>query len=188
MTFLQPNTVQCSGNHIELFDRFGVLAFERQCDLQELIQGEDWNLDINKGEITFGKKIRAEIQLIGSFAQSNKSWLWSWANEESDVPQSRLLQSLRLKEIGESNGIPQFTTPCFDTEKIVGHLFAMIASGLFGASGYYPAGFGNGHVFATISSPQIDEFSSSRNHVIPSIFSQFISITSSNRVMKRLSF
>jgi len=172
--FIPPDDVQFSGDHKDLLDRFGVMAFERQCVLTELIHGLPWNLDAVGGEISFGDKIRAEIQLIGSFAKEDQSWMWAWANEDSSHPPSLLLQSLRMKEIGESNGSLQLTTPLFGAAEIVGHMFSLIASGMFGADGYYPANYGQGFLFVTLSSPQIEEVAASRQHLVPNVFSQFI--------------
>jgi hypothetical protein len=131
-------------------------------------------MSIDAGEITFGD-LRAQVQLIGSFAASSQSWMWAWANEQSEIPQSFLMQSLRLKEIGQANNIVQFTTPCFESNEKIGHIFSMIASGLFGASGFYPADYGEGTLFVTLYSPQIEDFLASRTHVYSLIFSQFIS-------------
>jgi hypothetical protein len=173
--FIPPQDVHYPGDHTALLDRFGASAFERQCDLLDLIHGLSWDADLQSGVITFGDKIRAEFQLIGSFAKEDQSWMWSWANEGSEHPTALLLQSQRMKEIGESNGIPHFTTPLFDAAELVGHMLALIASGMFGADGYYPASYGQGILFVTLSSPQIEEFIASRKHIISLVFSQFIS-------------
>lgn len=174
MPFLNPLEVRYSGNHQEMLDQFGMIAFDRQMTLQECIRSKPWNFEIDSGVITFGNDIRAEAQLIGSYSQSDGSWMWAWANEESQFPPELLKLCNRMKEIGRENGIDQFTVPLIETDERLGHFFSMIASGLFGASAYYPADTGNGFLFTAISSPEIDAFAAAEPECILTRFPQFI--------------
>ncbi len=175
MAFISPTKVDFSGNFQSLLDQYGAVAFDRQYDLLEYVQGESWGFDMDSGILSFGQKLKAPTQLIGSFSYTQDSWLWGWGNTASGFPESLTTQSLRMKELGEKNNIEQFVNRSFDTDESQGHIFAMIAAGLFGASAYYPADYGEGYLFMTLESPELDEFAAGQSPRILTVFPQFIS-------------
>ncbi len=175
MAFISPSDVQFIGNYQDLLDRYGAVAFDRQHDLLEFIQGQSWGFDMDSGMLSFGEKLKAPAQLIGSFSYTQDSWLWGWANTGSGIPESLTVHSLRMKEIGEQNSIEQLVNSGFDTDEMQGHIFAMIGAGLFGASAYYPADYGEGYLFMTLESPELDKYAAAQPPRILTAFPQFIS-------------
>ena len=175
MAFISPASVDFTGDCQSLLDRFGAIAFDRQHDLLEYVQGESWGFDMDSGVLSFGQKLKAPAQLIGSYSYTQASWLWGWGNSASSIPESLTVQCLRMKELGERNNIEQFVNRSFDADETQGHIFAMIAAGLFGASAYYPEDYGEGYLFMTLKSSELDAYAATQPSRILTVFPRFIS-------------
>src|SRR4051812_5614895 len=69
---------------------------ENQARLLDGLAEFDWGLDLDTGLLTFtstrgGRELaRYPVQLIGSSSESSNTWLWAWANVESDLPPALL--------------------------------------------------------------------------------------------------
>lgn len=166
--------VPCN-NEQELLERFGGIAFEKQSDLASVIGEQDWKIDVNNGQIIFGEDIVLPIQIIGSFSHAAKTWLWAWANTQASIPPALLEHSLAMKQYGATHGIKLFTDGGFDADKEELHLFGMIASGMFNASGYYLADYGAGTMLLTVKSDIVDQLEQDQHHRILTFFPQLIS-------------
>ncbi|MDJ0365584.1 hypothetical protein QMK33_10495 [Hymenobacter sp. H14-R3] len=140
----------------ELLERYAALAYDRQTDLHEVIGDNDWNADMNLGTISFGPQLVFPIQVLGTFSHVAETWLWAWADAQSNLPPQLLSQAQQLREYGEQHGIELLTAPDFDATTQDLHVIGSIASGMFGASGYYLANYGQGTLVVTIKSEQID--------------------------------
>jgi hypothetical protein len=159
----------------ELIERYGGIAWEKQSALHDVIGNNSWNVDIKKGEISFGPDLNFPIQILGTFSHSSQSWLWAWANTKSGLSDTITKHSLQLKQYGEINGIGLLQNNEFDASKSDLHLIGMIASGMFDASGYYIADYGQGAMVVTIKSNQIDKNRKDNHHSILITFPQLIS-------------
>lgn len=136
----------------ELLEQNAALSYEKQFNFGDLIGSNPWQFDMSKGEISFGNKLFFPVQIIGSISFNDNSWMWGWANSQSNIPENLLTQSYLLKKIGEEKGIEEFTNPHFCTDAQFDHQVGMIASGLFKSSCYYSANYGNGSLVCTINS------------------------------------
>ena len=159
----------------ELIERFGGYGLDKQLDLSEVIGDNDWNADMNKGEITFGANLRFPIQVLGTFSHSSETWLWGWANTKSGLAESITQQALQLKLYGEENGIDLLKNSEFNATKDDLHLIGFIASGMFNSSGYYIADYGQGAMVVTVKSDQIDKVRRDNHLRIMTVFPQLIS-------------
>lgn len=88
----------------ELLERYACIALEKQNGLAEVIGNNNWNVDMGKGEISFGPTLHFPIQVLGTISHSAQSWLWAWANTAAGLSQQIMAQSLQLKAYGEENG------------------------------------------------------------------------------------
>lgn len=140
----------------ELFEQYAAIALEKQSDFGEVVGTRDWNIDVPQGTITFGQELTCEMQILGSFAHAPATWLWSWANEQSNLPDNVLTHAKTLREFGEENEVDLFRVPEFDFTSEELHLIGTIASGMLQASGYYLADYGKGTLLITVKSPEID--------------------------------
>lgn len=162
-----------------LIEQYGGLGFEKQMDLEGVIDDKPWEIDMDAQQIVFGGNLYCSFQLLGTFSHSSKTWLWAWANEQSDLPKALLEQSLELKKIGEKNNIDLLKFPKFDATEDDLHLFGIIASGMFNSSGYYVADYGQGALVLTFNNEDIDQIHQENNthnrvaNVIPQLIANY---------------
>ena len=161
----------------ELLERYAALAHEKQLHLGEVIGQNNWNVDVRQGTIQFGADLVFPMQILGTFSHSAQTWLWAWANAQSQLPESILQQALKLKQYGEQNHIDLLRHAEFDAQMQDLHMIGSIASGLFGASAYYIADYGQGAMVLTVQHPQIDG-TRTHNHLrtlttFPAVITQY---------------
>ena len=140
-----------------LIEQYGGLGFEKQMDLEGVLVDKPWGIDMAEQELVFGDELYCSFQLLGTFSHSSETWLWAWANEQSELPEDLLEQSLELKKIGEKNNIDLLKFPKFDATEDDLHLFGIIASGMFNSSGYYVADYGQGTLVLTFNNEDIEQ-------------------------------
>ncbi|MDO7875496.1 hypothetical protein Q5H93_12200 [Hymenobacter sp. ASUV-10] len=171
-----PATTPPAQTEQELLERYAALAFDKQNDVYEVIGDNSWNVDMTAGTISFGPQLVFPMQVLGSFSHSSETWLWAWANEQSDLPEPLLAQARQLRAYGEQYSIELLTVSQFDATQTDLHAIGSIASGMFGASGYYLANYGQGTLVVTIQSEQIDEVAKNDFARITTVFPQVISV------------
>ncbi len=159
----------------ELLERYGGIALEKQLHLGEIIGDNNWNVDMTAGEISFGEGLVYPMQVLGTFSHSSETWLWAWANTKSGMPAAIMQQALQLKAYGVENGIELLSIDSFDFAKHDLHVIGIIASGMFNASGYYIADYGQGTMVVTIKSDHIDNKKKDNHISILTVFPQLIS-------------
>jgi hypothetical protein len=170
----QQNSGPCKTEQ-ELIERFGGNSFDKQIDLGEIIGENDWNVDMTKGEISFGSNLVFPIQVLGTFSHSSETWLWAWANTKSGLSENMTQQAHQLKKYGEENEIGLLSNSEFDATIDDLHLIGLIASGIFNSSGYYIADYGQGAMVVTIRSEKVDKIHKDNHHRILTVFPQLIS-------------
>jgi hypothetical protein len=173
VTKSQQNLTPCKTEQ-ELIERFGGYGFDKQLDLGEAIGNNGWNLDMTKGEISFGANLIFPIQVLGTFSHSSETWLWAWANTKSGLSESVTKQAQQLKKYGEDHEIDMLRNSEFDATKDDTHLIGLIASGMFNSSGYYIADYGQGAMLVTIKSEKVDKIRTDNHHRILTVFPQLI--------------
>jgi hypothetical protein len=121
-------------------------ALARQLALADLIGDGGWQVDLAAGTVTFGDGLRFPIQLLGTEGYEDGTWLWAWANEESDIPPVLLHLCGWIREYGRQNGIPELTEASFPLTRADGHRLALLAAGLTGRA-YYRGPYEGGALF-----------------------------------------
>lgn len=164
----------------ELTEQYAALGLDKQRNLYDVIGDNSWNADLTKGEISFGNDLAFPIQVLGTFSHSSETWLWGWANTNSNIPQPLLEQALQLKAHGEQYDIPLFKNSTFDAAKNDLHLIGMIASGVFNSSAYYLADYGQGVLLVTLKSAAIDKADKSDAPRVSTVFPEAISFFEMN--------
>ncbi len=163
----------------DLIEQNAGLSFEKQLIFGDVIGSNAWELDMGKGKIMFGT-LEFPIQIIGSLAFNNSSWMWAWANTQSGMPENLLIQSNKLKEIGEKKNIKELTEGSFNVEEGFEHKIGMMACGLFNSKSYYCANYGQGTLVVTIDDNKIPKIDKDRFEKILTSFPQLISGTTLN--------
>lgn len=169
-----PSVPTCKTEQ-DLIEQFGGYAFDKQIALGEIIGDKDWNVDMGKGEISFGADLVFPIQVLGTFSHSSQTWLWAWANTSSGLPENILKQAKQLKKYGVENDIDLLSINRFDATNADLHLIGSVASGMFNTSGYYIADYGEGAMLVTLQIEQIANIPKDDHHRILKVFPQLIS-------------
>jgi hypothetical protein len=154
----------------ELLERYSALAYDKQNDLFEVIGENNWSFDMTAGTISFGPELVFPVQILGTFSHGSQSWLWAWANTQSGIPDALLRQARQLKTYGEQQEIDLLKHDAVDAEEGDLHLIGSIASGMFDASGYYLADYGQGVMLVTVQSEQVNRL---RKRDVPRLLHAF---------------
>ena len=176
---MNSNTAQCKTEQ-ELLERYAAIAYDKQTDFSGVIGTNNWNIDMKLGTISFGEGLEFPIQVLGTISYSSQTWLWAWANTESGLSENIIQQALALKKYGEENEIDLLKNASFNFSKEELHIVGMIASGMFGSSGYYIADYGQGALVVTIKSDRIDAVQAENHLRILTVFPYIISIYEMN--------
>jgi hypothetical protein len=140
---------------LDLLYEHACVSYEKQEALERLIGDRPWTFELAKGSLSFGPDLSFAVQVLGTESAKRRTWLWSWANQISPVPEKLLDSALRLRELGRREAIPQLTTPEVPLSEIDGHHLSLVASGLLSASAYYRGPYEGGAVFLLIQDPRI---------------------------------
>lgn len=163
----------------ELIEQHAGLSFEKQLIFGDIIGQKAWDLDMTQGTISFGA-LRFPIQIIGSLAFDNLSWMWAWANTQSGMPEKLLEQSRQLKELGDKKGIKELSDGHFNGYVGLEHEIGMMSCGLFKSKSYYCANYGQGTLVVTIDDDQVPSVNMKKFESILSSFPLLISGTELN--------
>lgn len=159
-TIEKPVTIEEGDSFKILLSKYGALALDKQENLSELIGEEVGDLDIEKGQLSFGD-VTFQVQILGFFMQDSKQWSWAWDNE--DIFGEKLIKSaLQIKSIGEEFGIPEFATPLLNATYDDCHTLAMTASSILAMDAYYAVSEDGLDIFVGITSDLIKENDSAK--------------------------
>jgi hypothetical protein len=125
-------------------------SLARQMALGDVIGDRPWGLDIQRGTLRFGDDLEYPVQLLGTHALAPDTWLWAWANTQSNLPAQLIESALRIKHLGEAQGVDAFTQPSLQLGDVTDHMIAMTCSGLEGGRCYYRAPYDGGALFALL--------------------------------------
>ncbi|GAA5511207.1 DUF6882 domain-containing protein [Novipirellula caenicola] len=122
-------------------------SFAKQMAFADLIGERNWGVSMSEGVATFGTDLSFSIQLLGTEADGDASWLWAWANEQSNLPSSLLQACNECKDIGVTQPVPEFTDRSFSQSIANGHMIALVALGLHPNCCYYRGPYDGGALF-----------------------------------------
>ena len=122
-------------------------AFTRQLQFSQFLGDRNFNVNIEQGIVTFGSDLQYPIQLLGTEAEEDNSWLWAWANEGSNLPTNILQCCNNLRDFGTQHTIEEFTNRSFSLDIADGHSISLAASGLNDDCCYYRAPYSGGALF-----------------------------------------
>jgi len=124
---------------------------------------ESWSYTTSKATLELGGK-KFKGYEIGSYAEPDGSWLWSWENKTRDlVKENRELKD-RVRKIGETYGISSFSFEhFFNLDPLLGsdlqphavNVFGAIICGELNFDAYYKPTFANGDTLVVVSDKNI---------------------------------
>ena len=105
-----------------------IMAIQIAC-AEYVVKNRDWNIDFDRGIISFGKD-EYPLQFLGSEATSSNTWLWAWENiSEFDDKIISLAREIKAK--GEKLNLEALTTAEIDiSDELNGHTLSIVACGL----------------------------------------------------------
>ncbi len=163
-------------NHslLTFWSRHAASSFEKQHHLIGLIEQLNWRLSPSAGTLEFSNQFDWNIHIIVSESFLSDTWLWAWANTESNIPDHLLHASLALKAYGVKHGIPELTTPELPLSQIDGHTLALLASGICDADAYYRCPYEGGALYVLIMDDDFPECPDPPLQRIATVFPQAI--------------
>lgn len=118
-----------SSDFLSLLSLSAGMTIARQNRMGELVIKENsWHVDIRARQITFGNTPYT-MGILGSESYETNTWLWSWANTESNLPELTTAAARRAKKA--LSGCPEFTEKKFMLDEIhTGHNLSMVCMGV----------------------------------------------------------
>lgn len=131
----------------EQFATHAATSFARQLALADFLGEHHWHVDIDAGTVDFGARRTYGIQLLGTEAEEDDTWLWAWANEESGLPDRLLGAVQKVRGFGSQHGIRELTDASSPLDVAGGHVLSMLSVGLVGNCCYYRGPYEGGALF-----------------------------------------
>ena len=136
-----------------------IMAIQIAC-AEYVVKNRDWNIDFDRGIISFGKD-EYSLQFLGSEATSSNTWLWAWENiSEFDDKIISLAREIKAK--GEKLNLEALTTAEINiSDELNGHTLSIVACGLADKNYcYYRDPYSDGAIFVAFDGVDEKVFSS----------------------------
>ena len=136
-----------------------IMAIQTAC-AEHVVKNRDWNVDFDRGIISFGND-EYPLQFLGSEATSSNIWLWAWENiNEFDDKIISLAREIKAK--GEKLNLEALTTAEIDiSDELNGHILSIVACGLADKNYcYYRDPYSDGAIFVAFDGVDEKVFSS----------------------------
>ena len=136
-----------------------IMAIQTAC-AEHVVKNRDWNVDFDRGIISFGED-EYPLQFLGSEATSSNTWLWAWENiNEFDDKIISLAREIKAK--GEKLNLEALTTAEIEiTDELNGHILSIVACGLADKKYcYYRGPHSGGAIFVAFDGVDEKVFSS----------------------------
>jgi hypothetical protein len=141
----------------EYLEQFALVSLEKRDKLDLLIGEHVYGLELDTGKIRFNDSIELSFQVLGTESDNTLSWLWAWADAQTEeMPMELLKASRELRDWGLRKGVQEFTLPSVDLHKADGHVLSMIACELCNASCYFRDAYDGGSAYILIFDRRID--------------------------------
>ena len=132
-----------------------LVSLEKQEKFIRVAAEDIAEMDLDAGVLRF-PDFQFPFQVLGTESDNSLSWLWAWADEQTEVPEELLRCSLQMKSWGEKEGIDACVVPSVDLHTADGIVFSLIASAVCEASCYYHDAYQGGGLFLLLFGDIID--------------------------------
>jgi hypothetical protein len=150
-------------NLIALYLRHVAAAFDRQMRLnaflEEQTDGSLYKYTTSTATLDFGDTVRFEALDLGSHADPDNSWLWTWCNPHLNLTPANRKLGKAVRELGKCSGIAALSADRQvalddllgpEVSSVAAHAFAAIVAGELGFDAYYTMPFEHGRFAAVI--------------------------------------
>lgn len=135
----------------QLLNRYAMLAFERELAwLDQLGEGEE-RLSLSDGTADFGDGRVWPVQLLGSHADEDDSWMWAW-NQEKALPKGVITAVKKVRQTGRKREVPELIEAEYPLEplELDPHALALVATSIAELPVYYRFPYRGGALFAAL--------------------------------------
>jgi hypothetical protein len=129
---------------------------EKREKLAGLIGEYAHELDLDAGIIRFSRDLAFPFQVLGTESDNTLSWLWAWAEEQTEMPETLVQMSLKLRDWGMREGIQEFTLPSIDLDRADGNVIAMVSAQIVEANSYFRDSYEGGALYLLIFDKSIE--------------------------------
>ena len=114
------------------------MAIAKKFALHDIVGDvETWQADLESAVLLLDEIEFRDIQIIGTYAFDDGTWLWAWGNQGSDFAENIVRDSFALQRYGKENDIAWLTERTFELEQDDVEAVAAVAVGIVQADGYY---------------------------------------------------
>lgn len=138
------------------FEQFALISAEKQEKLGRVIGEHFIEKDLDAGIARFSPDRELPFQVLGTESENTLTWLWAWAEEQTELPADLLKSSLQMREWGRQEHIRECTAASVDLNTADGRIFSLIASEVCKASCYYREAYEGGALFLLLFGDVID--------------------------------
>jgi len=129
---------------------------EKEAKLARIIGEQMHQLDLDAGVIRFGRDLALPFQVLGTESFNTLTWLWAWAEEQTEIPENLIQTSLQLRDWGVHEGIREFTIPSVDIDKADGNAIALVGTQITRANSFFRDSYEGGAVYLLIFDNSIE--------------------------------
>ncbi len=140
---------------IEQFERYALSSREKQEKFLRLVGEHSLELDLDAGIARFTDNHAFAFQVLGTDSENTLSWLWAWADEQSEMPAKLTKASLAMKVWLETKGLQEYAQPSLDLDKADGTILSLIATEVCEAGCFYRDPYEGGAVFLLLYGREI---------------------------------
>ena len=137
-------------------EQCALISLEKQDKLEQLISEHIYELDLDARIMRFSNGLEIPYQVLGTESDNSLTWLWAWADEQTEVPLNLLSSAFKLKDWGEREQIREFSAPSVDLNQCDGHAIALVSTQICNASSFYRDDYEGGTAFLLLSDERID--------------------------------
>jgi len=138
------------------FERYALVSLEKQARLFSFLGEHVLDIDLDAGTARFND-ISVPFQVLGTESENSLTWLWAWAEEQTELPDNLLVAARKMKAWGEKEGLTELTLPALDLDRADGTMLSLIASEVCNANGYYRDAYQGGTVFLLLQGIALDD-------------------------------
>src|SRR5205085_8678520 len=120
-----------------LYQQHLASSIDKQRFLLELIGDDPGLIDLKAGVITFARRFRWKIQILGIESVATRSWIWAWANEAANIPAPLLKGVEVLHAWGAEKGADELDKPVMSLSEIESATIGVVASGCLKGDAFY---------------------------------------------------
>ncbi len=140
----------------DLLTRGLLLAVEQQAHLIDVVGERPWRYDLDAGTLRFGDFLTFSVELLGTWAHGDSTFLWAWANEQRWLSDRVLRQALTVKAMGEANDDTLLTHPVHAVGQHDAFVLCMALAGVLeDVTALYRGPHGGGEMFLVVTDPQL---------------------------------